>query len=268
MNRKAVAIAGARGKMGQTIINLLVDDRELELAMAFERADHPDIGKEVIPGVKISPSPQRLDVHVDVLIDFTYADAALANLAWAKSVKAAAVIGTTGFSLEQRQEIEAISREIPVLLSPNMALGVNMMMEIVRYAASLLGPEYEVEIIETHHHSKKDAPSGTALALGDVICKVRGKNRQDTFRFGRSGKVGARTKEEIGFHSVRIGEIVGEHSVLFGASGEMLEITHRCYSRESFARGALEAAKFIIGRPPSLYGMEAVIRHLMETMHS
>ncbi|HOK79995.1 MAG TPA: 4-hydroxy-tetrahydrodipicolinate reductase [bacterium] len=253
-----IAVAGVCGRMGSTIVSLLKNCSDMKLVWAFESKNHPSIGTEIISGVNISDDFQNCQ-DADVLIDFTVPEATVANVKIAQQKNVKVVIGTTGFSQEQLDIVRAASEKIAIVISPNMSIGMNIMMKLVQMAAEMLGGNYEVEIIETHHHNKKDAPSGTALKLGEIINRTRGMDARSNFVYGRSGMVGSRKPEEIGIHAVRISEIVGEHTVMFGGKGEILEITHRCFSRESFASGALIAAKFIAGKEKGLYEMKDVI---------
>ncbi|MGC8805276.1 MAG: 4-hydroxy-tetrahydrodipicolinate reductase, partial [Candidatus Ratteibacteria bacterium] len=239
-----IAVAGVCGRMGSTIVSLLKNRTDMELVWAFESKNHPSIGTEIIPGVNISDDFQKCQ-GADVLIDFTVPEATIASVKIAQQKNVKIVIGTTGFSQEQLNIIRAASEKIAIVMSPNMSIGVNIMMRLVQMATEMLDKNCEVEIIETHHHNKKDAPSGTALKLGEIINIARSRDARSNFVYGRSGIVGPRKPEEIGIHAVRISEIVGEHTVMFGGKGEILEITHRCFSRESFASGALIAARFI-----------------------
>ncbi|MCX7704866.1 MAG: 4-hydroxy-tetrahydrodipicolinate reductase [bacterium] len=259
MNRKKilVAVAGACGRMGSTIISLLQKIQDMEAVWLFESKNHPSIGTQAF-GLTINDNFEQCP-GADVLIDFTTPEATVVNLEIARKKKIKAVVGTTGFSKEQIERIQSFAGEIPIVISPNMSLGVNIMMKIVESAAEMLGKDYEVEIIETHHHNKKDAPSGTALKLGEIINRVRGREAREGFVYGRTGIPGPRTTDEIGIHAVRISEIVGEHTVMFGGKGEILEISHRCFNRESFAQGALIAAKFIVEKETGLYQMSDVI---------
>ncbi len=254
-----VAVAGVCGRMGSTIVSLLKTCTDMELVWAFEAKGHPSIGSRISPGVEISDNFHSAPESVDVLIDFTNPESTMLNVAEAKKKKTGLVIGTTGFSPEQFEIIRSAASHIPLVVSPNMSVGVNIMMELVATAACMLGNDYEVEIIETHHHNKKDAPSGTALKIGEIINRVRNRKERDGFVYGRTGKPGPRSKDEIGIHAVRISEVVGEHSVLFGGKGEILEITHRCFSRESFASGAIYAARFVCEKESGFYEMKDVV---------
>ncbi len=259
-----VAVAGACGRMGSTIISLLSKTPDMKPVWVFESKNHPSVGSEVISGLVIKDNLDQCP-DADVLIDFTAPEASIMNLEIAKKKGLKSVVGTTGFSKEQIDIIRSFSKEIPVVVSPNMSIGVNIMMKLVEIASQLLGKEYEVEIIETHHHNKKDAPSGTALKIGEIINSVRGKDSREGFVCGRSGNIGQRSPEEIGIHAVRISEVVGEHVVLFGGKGEILEISHRCFNRESFAQGSILAARFIVEKEAGFYQMSDVINWLRKS---
>jgi len=254
-------ICGAGGRMGSLIIQLAFSDKKFVIAGAVEQKGHPLVGKEIQPNLVVSDNLQKLSTGKEVIIDFTTPDSTLEFLKVAVQKKNSIVIGTTGFSEEQLETIKKSAKEIPVLLSPNMSLGVNCFFEIIRSAAKLL-KEYEIEILETHHHFKKDAPSGTAKKLADIICDVLKRNSAKVLKFGRSGFTGKRKQEEIGMHSLRIGDIAGEHTVFFGGKGEIIEISHRCYNREIFASGALKAAQFIYKKSQGFYTTKDVIKQL------
>lgn len=256
-----IAVAGCCGRMGSTIVSLLQKTPDMKAVWVFEARNHNLVGTEIYPGVKIMDNLEQC-YGADVLIDFTTPDASISNLEIARKKKMKAIIGTTGFSHRQMEIIHSFSKDIAVLVSPNMSIGVNIMMKLVESAAEMLGPGYEVEILETHHHNKKDAPSGTALKIGEIINRVRNRNARDGFVYGRSGTPGPRTPEEIGIHAIRISDVVGEHTVMFGGKGEILEISHRCFNRESFAQGSLIAARFIVEKEAGFYQMSDVIEWL------
>lgn len=260
INKKVinVAVAGVCGRMGSTIISLLQKTPDMKAVWIFESKNHPSTGTEIVPGLRIEDNFEKCPC-VDVLIDFTTPQATLANLKIAREKRIKVVIGTTGFSEQQMATIQSFSGEIPILISPNMSVGVNIMMKLVELAAGMLGKDYEVEIVETHHHNKKDAPSGTALKLGEIINRVKSRNAREGFVYGRSGTPGPRTSDEIGIHAIRISDVVGEHTVMFGGKGEILEISHRCFTREAFAQGALIAARFIAQKETGFYQMADVI---------
>jgi 4-hydroxy-tetrahydrodipicolinate reductase len=245
-----VAVAGAGGRMGRALADAVAADPELELAAAFDvpgsAAAGTSIGK-VRVGTEAAAAKS-----CDVLIDFTRPDGTLSHLAHARAM----VIGTTGFSPQQKTSIEAAAKKIPIVMAANFAIGVNAVYKLAEAAAKILGADYDVEIIEAHHRHKVDAPSGTALKLGEVVSSVL-KGTQSVH--GRHGDMGERPNKQIGFHAIRGGDIVGEHTVLFAGSGERVEITVRSQSRATYAAGALRAAKWLKGRPPGLYDMFDVL---------
>jgi len=243
-----IALAGAGGRMGRTLIDAVLADRELELGAAF------DVAAGMHGSVKITAEPSAA-ASCDVLVDFTRPEGTLANLRHAR----AAVIGTTGFSAAQRKSIEDAAQRIPIVMAANFAVGVNAAYKLAETAARILGDGYDVEIIEAHHRHKLDAPSGTALKLGEVIAGALGRKLPDVARHGRQGDTGERPQQQIGFHAIRGGDIVGEHTVLFAGPGERVEIVVRSQSRITYAAGALRAAKWLRGRPPGLYDMFDVL---------
>jgi len=256
-------INGAGGRMGRRIIALATEDKELAVVAAFERPDHPDLGKDagVLAGVHplgVALSARR-DVAADVAIDFSHAPSALEMIEWCAARRIGVVVGTTGLGAEGTRRLDAAAGQIACLLAPNMSLGVNVLLRVVRDVAAALGDAYDVEIVEAHHNRKKDAPSGTALALGEAAAAGLGRRLDEVAVHGRHGMVGERTVREIGFHAVRAGDIVGDHTVIFGGQGERVEVRHIATSRDTFARGALRAAKFLAGRPPGRYSMADVL---------
>jgi len=256
-------VNGAGGRMGRRLIALATEDAELALAAAFERPDHPEIGNDAgsLAGVEHVgvPLSARRDVAADVAVDFSHADSALAMIPWCAERGIAIVVGTTGLGTEGTRALDAAARRVPCLQAPNMSLGVNVLLRLVREAAKALGDAYDVEIVEAHHNKKKDAPSGTALALGEAAAAGLGRHLGQVAVHGRHGMVGERPPHEIGFHAVRAGDIVGEHTVIFGGVGERIEVRHVASSRDTFARGALRAAKFIASKPPGRYTMADVL---------
>ena len=243
-----IALAGAGGRMGRTLIDAVLADRELELCAAFDlaAAAHGD--------VKIT-TDAKAAASCDVLIDFTRPEGTLANLQHAR----AAVIGTTGFSASQRKGVDDAAKRIPIVMAANFAVGVNAAYKLAETAAKILGEGYDVEIIEAHHRHKVDAPSGTALKLGEVVAGALGRKLPDVARHGRQGDTGERPPKQIGFHAIRGGDIVGEHTVLFAGPGERVEIVVRSQSRMTYAAGALRAAKWLRGKPAGLYDMFDVL---------
>ncbi len=242
-----VAIAGAGGRMGRTLIEAVLADRAFTLAAAL---DVTGVGSE-IGGQKVT-SDARVIARADVLIDFTRPEGTLAHLEEAK----AAVIGTTGFSDSQKKAIGQAAKRIPIVMAANFAVGVNALYRLAETAATILGEDYDIEIIEAHHRHKVDAPSGTALKLGEIVASVLKKK---DFVFGREGETGERPKKQIGFHAIRGGDIVGEHTVVFAGSGERVEVTVRSQSRMTYALGALRAAKWLKGKSAGLYDMSDVL---------
>ena len=255
-----VGVTGAAGRMGSLISNLVLKDGDLNLVGVTEREDSPFIGKEFARGVKFYSSLKEFTEKPDVVIDFTTPQGTLKVLGEARELKIPLVIGTTGFTQEEKEKIEETSKSIPIVFSPNMSLGVNLLFKLVGEVAKALKDKgYDVEIFEVHHRFKKDAPSGTALRLAEIIAESIGKDLEDIGVYGRKGIVGERKKDELGILSARMGDVVGEHTVFFATMGERLELTHRATSRETFARGAIIAAKWVVGKPVGLYNMFDVL---------
>ena len=249
----AIAIAGAGGRMGRALVDAVLADRELALAALLEVAGSPALGTEV-SGVRVQSDLRAIE-GADVLIDFTRPEGTLEHLKHARAM----VIGTTGFSAGQRQAIEEAARRIPIVTAANFAIGVNAVYRLAETAAKILGEDYDVEIIEAHHRHKVDAPSGTALRLGEILSKALKRDLSEVARHGRQGDTGERPRKQIGFHAIRGGDIVGEHTVIFAGAGERVEVTVRSQSRATYASGALRAAKWLQGRRAGLYGMEDVL---------
>ena len=243
-----IAIAGAGGRMGRTLIEAVQAHNDLELGAAFDLVAS-NAGKIAI-GADASAA-----ASCDVLIDFTRPEGTLANLKHARAM----VIGTTGFSSSQRSTIEAAAKRIPIVMAANFAVGVNAVYKLAETAAKILGDGYDVEIIEAHHRHKVDAPSGTALKIGEVVAKALNRNLSDVARHGREGDTGERPARQIGFHAIRGGDIVGEHTVVFAGQGERVEVTVRSQSRMTYAAGAVRAAKWLRGKPAGLYDMADVL---------
>ncbi len=237
-----LAVLGAHGKMGQRIIFLASKDPRFQLSAEIDRSD--DIAA-VLP-------------TVDVLIDFTAPEATIRTARLAAKARKSLVIGTTGFSPSALKELKNLSRKIPIVFSPNMSVGVNLLFQLVRQAAESLS-HYDIEIIEAHHNLKQDSPSGTALMLAEIAAEASHRTSKD-FVYGRHGQVGARKKKEIGILSVRAGDIIGDHTVLLSNTGERLELTHRAHSRDAFASGSLDAAAWIYKKRPGLYSMLDVLK--------
>lgn len=259
-------VAGAAGKMGTRIIHLLAGTDGIRLAGAFEKPDHPAIGRTVtevtgVPGLdlQVADSLEAVLPQGEVLIDFTQPEASVAHLKQVAAAGKAAVIGTTGFSAAQLNEIRTLSQQCRVVLAPNMSVGVNLMFKVVADIARILSSGYDVEIIEAHHRLKKDAPSGTAMKLAQVIAQSLQRDLEKVAVYERKGMIGQRSEAEIGIQTVRAGDIVGEHTVIFGGIGERLEIIHRAHNRDNFARGAVRAAQWILHQAPGLYDMQDVL---------
>ncbi len=263
MKQVSAVVVGAAGKMGSRIIHVIQETPSLKLYGALDRKDHPSIGKDIGEVVGLGrigiPLESDLKKGCDVIIDFSHSQNALGSLQFAQENGVAIVIGATGFTPEQRERVKELSKKARCVFSPNMSVGMNVMFRIVQEIARVLGPEYDVEIIEAHHRMKKDAPSGTALRLGELIAGSTGREWNDVGVYGRKGMVGERTREEIGMQVIRAGDIVGEHTVLFGGIGERLEIIHRAHSRDNFARGAVRAARWVVDQPNGLYDMQDVL---------
>jgi len=259
-------VSGAAGRMGGRIIHMIEAAESITLAAALEQADNPQVGKDVgevvgLPrkGVLVSGSLAEVLPQGDVLIEFTHPEATLEHLREVAAAGKAMVIGTTGLSPQQLEELKGLARKTRVVFAPNMSVGVNLMFKAVENIAQVLTEGYDVEIVEAHHRLKKDAPSGTALKLAQVIAQALGRDLEKVGVYGRHGITGERTKDEIGIMTVRAGDIVGEHTVIFGGTGERLEVIHRAHNRDNFARGAVRAAQWIVTQPPGLYDMQDVL---------
>jgi 4-hydroxy-tetrahydrodipicolinate reductase len=260
-----VAIAGSAGRMGRTLLEAVLRDPELELTAALEQAGNAALGREAgelagvpcVVKVRADFAPALADA--DVLVDFTRPEGTLAHLEACVRLNKPMVIGTTGFSDPQRARIVEAARNVALVMAPNMAVGVNVTFKLAETAARILGDAYDVEIVEAHHRHKVDAPSGTALRLGEVVARALGRDLAACAVHGRHGDTGERDPKAIGFHAIRGGDIVGEHTVMFAGAGERVELTVRSSSRMTYALGALRAAKFLRGRQPGLYDMFDVL---------
>ncbi len=259
-----IAITGAAGRMGKTLIQAINDTQGVALSAATHRADSSLIGVDAgeLAGVG------KLDVSVlktlqaasyDVLVDFTLIEPCLAHLKIAHENRKPAVIGTTGFNSAQKQQIESLAQDIPVVLAPNTSVGITLSLHLLKKMAPILAEDSDIEIIETHHRHKVDAPSGTALRLGEAIAESLGRDLADCAIYGREGIGEPRDRETIGFSTVRGGDVVGDHTVLFASEGERIELTHKASSRMTFAKGALRAAKWLAEQPAGLYDMQDVL---------
>jgi 4-hydroxy-tetrahydrodipicolinate reductase len=261
-----LVVAGAAGRMGGRVIALARDAVDLRVSGAFERPGHPQLGRDAGEvagagplGVPIAADPGPLLAPGRVLVEFTAPDATLEHLRLAADRGAAAVVGTTGLQAPQVDELRRLAARVPIMFSPNMSVGVNLAFRVLALMAKALGDDYDVEITEIHHRMKRDAPSGTAAKMAEVIAEALGRRIEEVGVYGRHGLVGERSAKEIGVHALRGGDVVGEHTVVFGTVGERLELTHRAHSRDTFAQGALRAARFVAAAPPGLYSMHDVL---------
>ncbi len=261
-----ITVTGAGGKMGRQIVSLIAAAKDLKLAGALEHGGYPRLGADAGEvagvgnlGVVLSKDVSATVKAADVTIDFSQPEATLGVAKEAAAAGKRLVIGTTGHEPKVRAEILKTIEKIPVVWAPNMAVGVNVLFKLAGLAAKILGEDYDIEVVEMHHRHKKDAPSGTALRLGQVVAEARGKNLEKDGVFSRHGNTGARVPGSIGMQTLRGGDAVGDHTVMFAAEGERLEITHRATSRENFARGAVLAARWLPGKKSGLYGMEDVL---------
>jgi 4-hydroxy-tetrahydrodipicolinate reductase len=259
-----IAITGAAGRMGRTLIEACAKAEGLRLAAAIERPGAGAIGADAGElvgvgklGVAIRSSLNGLDF--DVLVDFTGPEATLANLERCRAAGRRMVIGTTGLDEAGKARIAEAAKDIAIVFAPNMSVGVNLCFKLLDLAARVLGDEVDVEIVEAHHRYKADAPSGTALRMGEVVARALDRDLKEWAVYGRRGLAGERPRKVIGFSSLRAGDIVGDHTVLFAGGGERVEITHRAESRMTFANGALRAARWVMGRGSGLYDMQDVL---------
>jgi 4-hydroxy-tetrahydrodipicolinate reductase len=265
--KTGLCVAGALGRMGSIILGLAHPDIRFKIVSGLERSGHPMIGQPLsqrLPGlspdVLLYDDPMAALKEAQVLIDFTLPEPTLVHLKAAVATGRGIVIGTTGFDTAGRTAIEEAARKIPIVFSPNMSVGMNLLFALVQEAAGRLGTAYDVEIVEAHHSKKKDAPSGSALRLGESVAKAWKVDLSGVAVNGREGLTGERTVGTIGFHAVRGGDIVGDHTVYFAGPGERLELKHQAHSREAFAQGALRAALFLAEREPGLYSMQDVLK--------
>ena len=261
-----VIIAGAAGRMGRRIGYMVNEHPGLQVAAGFERADSQDVGLDMgelggygTTGIKVAAGLDAVIDQGDVIIDFTFHAATMQIARQAAEKSTAMVIGTTGLSQENLQELAGLTQNFPCVQAPNMAVGVNVLFKLAAKVASILGDDYDMEIVEAHHRMKKDAPSGTAMKLGELMAQAVGRDLESVGVFSRHGIIGERTKTEIGLQTIRAGDIVGEHTVYFAGAGERLELTHRAHSRDNFARGAALAAAWVVQQPNGLYSMFDVL---------
>jgi 4-hydroxy-tetrahydrodipicolinate reductase len=260
-----IAVAGASGRMGRMLVEAVSASGDCSLSGALDVAGSPALGADPLAAmgrhgdVRITADLHAGLAGADVLIDFTRPEGTLAHLQVCRALGVNAVIGTTGFNDAQKAQIAEHARHMAIVMAPNMSLGVNVVLKLLDVAARALAQGYDIEVIEAHHRHKVDAPSGTALAMGEVLARASGRKLDDIAVWGRHGVTGERDASAIGFSVIRGGDIVGDHTVLFAGTGERIEITHKSSSRASYAQGSLRAARFLAGRAPGLYGMDDVL---------
>lgn len=259
-------VAGAAGRMGGRIIHMLHQNADVTLAAAFEHPGSPSVNMDVgqvvglgETGLKVAASLKEVINQGDVVIDFTAPQATLENIRVAAPQGVAMVIGTTGITGAMLDEVKALGKKIRCVMAPNMSVGVNVMFRIAGDMAKILGDDYDMEILEVHHRLKKDAPSGTAMRLAQILAESVDRDIEEVGVYERKGMIGQRTNEEIGLQTWRAGDITGEHTVMFGGIGERLELIHRAHNRDNFARGAIRAATWLVTMPPGLYDMQDVL---------
>jgi 4-hydroxy-tetrahydrodipicolinate reductase len=261
-----VIVAGAAGRMGRRVTYMVEQHPDLQLVGGFEQDGNPELGKDLGElaginklGVTLSAGLASVIALADVIIDFTFHESTMKFARLAAEHKKAMVIGTTGLSQDNLAELKNLAANFPCVQAPNMAVGVNVLFKIARKMASILGDDYDIEIIEAHHRMKKDAPSGTALKLGEMVAEGVNRDFNKVGVFERHGIIGERTDQEIGIQTIRAGDIVGEHTVLFAGAGERLEIIHRAHSRDNFAKGAALAAAWVTKQGNGMYSMFDVL---------
>ncbi|MBK6401858.1 MAG: 4-hydroxy-tetrahydrodipicolinate reductase [Rhodocyclaceae bacterium] len=265
MDKIRFAVAGAGGRMGRTLIEAILKAPDAELAGALDMAGSPFLGKDAGElvgspcGVAISDDLEATLAKVECLIDFTRPEGTLRHMDACRRHRVHMIIGTTGMNTEQKLAIQDAARDIPIVFAPNMAVGVNLVFKLLKTAAVILNDGYDVEIVEAHHRHKVDAPSGTALRMGEVVAAALGRSLDECAVYGREGHTGERPATQIGFSTIRGGDIVGDHTVLFAGTGERVEITHKAASRMPYALGSIRAARFLRGRTNGLYDMQDVL---------
>lgn len=260
------AITGAAGRMGRTLIEACEQAANVELGVAIERPDSSLIGADAgelagvgHKGVAINENLAAVSDNFDVLIDFTRPEVTMANVAACRAVGKRMVIGTTGLTDEQKAELQVAAQDIAIVFAPNMSVGVNLCLKLLDIAARVMGDEVDIEIVEAHHRHKIDAPSGTALRMGEVVADALGRDLKECAVYGREGNTGERERKTIGFETIRAGDIVGDHTVMFADIGERVEITHKASSRMTFANGAVRAAEWIMQHDKGLFDMQDVL---------
>jgi 4-hydroxy-tetrahydrodipicolinate reductase len=261
-----IAIFGAAGRMGQALIRCAARRADVRLCAAVEQSGNPALGRDAgtvagidATGVLVSDDAAAAAAAADVVIDFTFHTVTPKHAALVASSGRGMVIGTTGLDAAETRAVHEAARKIPIVWAPNMSLGVNLLFALVEQTSRTLGMDYDIEIIETHHRRKKDAPSGTALRLGEKAAQGRGQSLESAVTHGRCGITGDRPRGQIGMHAMRAGDAIGDHTVLFATDGERLELSHRATNRDAFAAGALRAAVWVAGRTPGLYDMKDVL---------
>ncbi|MBU2707973.1 4-hydroxy-tetrahydrodipicolinate reductase [Zooshikella marina] len=261
-----IAVVGAAGRMGRTLIQAITESNECQLTVATDRADSSLVGADVgeLAGlgkmhIKLSASLDSCKDQFDVVIDFTRPEHTLNNVALCQQWNKSIVIGTTGFSDEQKQQLQDAAQSTAIVFAPNMSVGVNLCFKLLELAAKVMGDDADIEVIEAHHRHKVDAPSGTALRMGEVVADALGRDLKTCAVYGREGITGERDRQTIGFETIRAGDIVGDHTVLFATEGERVEITHKASSRMTFAQGAVRAAKWLAKKETGLYDMQDVL---------
>jgi 4-hydroxy-tetrahydrodipicolinate reductase len=261
-----IGVCGAAGRMGKTILEVCNDTEGVEITAAIEHSDSPMIGLDAGEvaglgkiGVVITDDISNVADQFDVLIDFTYAAAVPDNVEKCRAAGKNMVIGTTGLSNDQKAIINKASEDIAIVFAPNMSIGVNLCFKLLEMTAQVIGDNADIEIIEAHHREKKDAPSGTSLRMGEVVAHTLGRDLKDCAIYGREGHTGVRDNRTIGFETIRAGDIVGEHTVMFATTGERVEISHKATSRKTFSSGAVRAAQWVIEKQHGLYDMQDVL---------
>jgi 4-hydroxy-tetrahydrodipicolinate reductase len=254
-----VCVVGATGRMGEAVRRALAEEPALELGAALEAPGHAEVGQTLSEGVVLQDDAKAALAGCQVAIDFTVPAATLANLRAAADAGVAYVTGTTGLEDAQKAELKELAGRIPVVHAPNFSVAVNVLAWLTREAARKLGPDFDAEIVEIHHVAKRDAPSGTALRLGEAVAEGRDQQLADHLVLERAGEIGARPDHAIGIQTLRGGDNPGEHVVHFIGQGERLELAHRSFTRDHFAQGAVRAAAWLVGRPPGLYGIEEIL---------
>jgi 4-hydroxy-tetrahydrodipicolinate reductase len=264
-NKLNVAVAGASGRMGKTLVEAALSAPDIALCAAFDREGSPAVGQDAgslaglaACGIAVGDSAKEAIAKADCLIDFTRPEGTLEHLALCAGQGVAMVIGTTGFDAAGKAAIAEAAKRIPIVFAPNMAVGVNLVFALLRKAAPVLA-QYDVEIVEAHHRLKVDAPSGTALRMGEIVAEATGRKLSDCAVYGREGHTGVRDQKTIGFATIRGGDIVGDHTAMFCGPGERVEITHKSASRMPYAQGSLAAARFLREKQAGLFDMQAVL---------